>query len=120
MEERLNITIKNNLRLSGIPRVLRETLIEKLKFPNPKWIENHRMGRWNRGVPRELRFYDTLRDGELWIPRGYVRQLISLCRRYRINYRIDDQRRIPGFGFLAPRAGLEPATGWLTATCSTN
>ena len=21
---------------------------------------------------------------------------------------------------LAPRAGLEPATGWLTATCSTN
>ena len=24
------------------------------------------------------------------------------------------------FANLAPRAGLEPATGWLTATCSTN
>ncbi len=93
MEEILNITLKNNLRLSGIPHVLRETLIETLQFPNPKWIENHRMGRWNRGVPRELRFYDQVRGGGLWIPRGYIRQLIFLCRRYRINYRIDDQRR---------------------------
>lgn len=93
MEEILNITIKNNLRLSGIPHVLRETLTEKLTLTNPKWIENHRMGRWNRGVPKVLRFYDTIRGGGLWIPRGYIRQLIALCRRYRINYRIIDQRR---------------------------
>ena len=100
MEEILNITIKNNLRLTGIPQVLRETLIEKLKFPNPKWIENHRMGRWNRGVPRELRFYDKIRGDGLWIPRGYIRQLISLCRRYRVNYRINDQRRsLPSVDF---------------------
>ncbi len=100
MEEILNITIKNNLRLTGIPQVLREILIEKLKFPNPKWIENHRMGRWNRGVPRELRFYDKIRGGGLWIPRGYIRQLISLCRRYRVNYRINDQRRsLPSVDF---------------------
>lgn len=93
MDEILNITIKNNLRLTGIPQVLRETLIEKLKFPNPKWIENHRMGRWNRGIPKELRFYDNIREGGLWIPRGYIRQLISLCRHNRVNYRINDQRR---------------------------
>ena len=100
MEEILNITIKNNLRLTGIPQVLREILIEKLKFPNPKWIENHRMGRWNRGVPRELRFYDKIRRGGLWIPRGYIRQLISLCRRYHVNYRINDQRRsLPSVDF---------------------
>ncbi len=100
MEEILNITIKNNLRLTGIPQVLREILIEKLKFPNPKWIENHRMGRWNRGVPRELRFYDKIRGGGLWIPRGYIRQLISLCRRYHVNYRINDQRRsLPSVDF---------------------
>ncbi|UCH24133.1 MAG: DEAD/DEAH box helicase [Deltaproteobacteria bacterium] len=89
----LAITIKNNLRLAGIPPVLRKTLIEKLKFPNPKWIENHRMGRWNRGVPRELRFYDQISGGGLWIPRGYLRQLIFLCRRFQVNYRINDQRR---------------------------
>ena len=101
MKEILNITIKNNLRLSGIPHVLKETLIEKLQFPNPKWIENHRMGRWNRGVPRELRFYDKIRGGGLWIPRGYIRQLISLCRRNQINYRINDQRRsLPSVDFL--------------------
>jgi superfamily II DNA or RNA helicase len=100
VDEILNITIKNNLRLSGIPHVLRETLIEELKFPNPKWIENHRMGRWNRGVPRELRFYDKIRGDGLWIPRGHVRQVISLCRRYRVKYRIDDQRRnLPSVDF---------------------
>ena len=100
MDEILNITIKNNLRLTGIPQVLRETLIEKLKFPNPKWIENHRMGRWNRGVPRELRYYDKIRGGGLWIPRGYIRQLILLCRRNRVKYRINDQRRrLPSVDF---------------------
>jgi superfamily II DNA or RNA helicase len=100
MAETLNITIKNNLRLSAIPHELEETLIERLKFPNPKWIENHRMGRWNRGVPRELRFYDKIRGGGLWIPRGYIRQLLSLCKRYRINYRLNDQRHsLPSVGF---------------------
>ena len=108
MAETLNITIKNNLRLSGIPHVLHETLIEKLKFPNPKWIENHRMGRWNRGVPRELRFYDKIRGGGLWIPRGFIRQLLSLCKRYRINYRIDDQRHsLPSVDF-AFKGQLKP------------
>jgi len=51
------------------------------------------MGRWNRGIPKELRFYDNIREGGLWIPRGYIRQLISLCRHNRVNYRINDQRR---------------------------
>ncbi|MGD2269812.1 MAG: DEAD/DEAH box helicase [Desulfobacterales bacterium] len=108
MQEILKITIKNNLRLSGIPHILREALIEKLTFTNPKWIENHRMGRWNRGVPKALRFYDAVRGGGLWIPRGYIRQLIALCQRYRINYRINDQRRnLPKIDF-AFRGQLRP------------
>ncbi|UCF82343.1 MAG: DEAD/DEAH box helicase family protein, partial [Desulfobacteraceae bacterium] len=89
----LTITIKNNLRLTGIPTELRNVLMDKLEITNPKWIENARMGRWNRGTPKVLRFYDRLRDGSLWIPRGYIRQLISHCRRHRITYRINDQRR---------------------------
>jgi superfamily II DNA or RNA helicase len=88
----LKITIKNNLRLTGIPATLRDTLVTRLKFPNPKYVENARMGRWNRGVPRELKFYDRVRGG-LWIPRGFMRQLLNLCRKWRIPYVIDDQRR---------------------------
>lgn len=66
--------------------------METLTFVNPKWLENERLGRWNRGTPRELRFFDKVKDG-LWIPRGYMRQLILLCRRNQVAYQIDDQRR---------------------------
>jgi len=93
MTNPLQITIQNNLRLSNIPRELRDKLTDTLKFLNPKWIENHRLGRWNRGTPRELRFFDKIRGGELWIPRGYMRQLILLCRRYKVPYEINEKRR---------------------------
>ena len=89
----MEITICNNLRLNHVPRDFREKLMEKLKFPNPKYLENARMGRWNRGVPRELRFFDKVGSSGLWIPRGYIRQLVNLCRREGIPYQINDQRR---------------------------
>ena len=100
-DEKLNITIKNCLRLTSVPLQLRENLIERLKFPNPKYIENSRMGRWNRGVPRELRFYHKVRGGGLVIPRGYIRHLVNLCRSEAIKYDIDDRRRsLPVTNFL--------------------
>jgi superfamily II DNA or RNA helicase len=89
----LTITLKDCLRLTGLPASLRDSLVERLKFPNPKYLENARMGRWNRGVPKELRFYTRIRGGGLVIPRGYIRHLIDLCRKENVDYRIDDQRR---------------------------
>jgi superfamily II DNA or RNA helicase len=64
-----------------------------LQFPNPKYIENQRMGRWNGGVPRLLRFYDKVGEDGLWIPRGFMRQLIVACRDRNLTYHIDDRRR---------------------------
>jgi superfamily II DNA or RNA helicase len=87
------ITIANNLRLKNVPPDLRSILIEKLELLNPKWLENERMGRWNRGTPQVLRFYDKVGPDGLWIPRGFMRQLILLCRKHDIKYQIDDQRR---------------------------
>jgi len=89
----LTITIKENLQLQNVPPELMETLVEKLEFLNPKWLENERMGRWNRGTPRVLKYYDKVGRTGLWIPRGYIRHLINLCRRQGIQFRIDDQRR---------------------------
>jgi superfamily II DNA or RNA helicase len=88
----LTIGITNTLRLKGLPPELKQALMEKLEFPNPKWLENERMGRWNRGTPRLLRFYDKVGPDGLWIPRGYLRQLILLCRRMGIDHRIEDRR----------------------------
>jgi superfamily II DNA or RNA helicase len=90
----LNIILINNLRLSNVPSKLMAILTERLEFTNPKWVENARMSRWNRGTPKTLKFYDKIRGDGLWIPRGYLRQLILLCRRHQINYRIEDKRRI--------------------------
>jgi len=90
----VNIVLTNNLRLSNVPSKLMAILTERLEFTNPKWIENERMSRWNRGTPITLKFYDKIRGGGLWIPRGYMRQLILLCRRYQVNYHIEDKRRI--------------------------
>ena len=89
----LTITIKENLQLQNVPPEIMETLVEKLKFYNPKWLENDRMGRWNRGTPRVLKFYDKVGRSGLWIPRGYIRHLINLCRRQGVQFHIDDQRR---------------------------
>ena len=89
----LIITIKENLRLKNVPPQLMQMLVEKLQFLNPKWLENERMGRWNRGTPRVLKFYDKVGAAGLWIPRGYIRHLINMCRRQDVPFRIDDQRR---------------------------
>ncbi|MFY9705903.1 MAG: DEAD/DEAH box helicase [Desulfobacterales bacterium] len=91
--DKLNIFLRNNLRLAGIPPQLYDLLIQRLKFPNPKYLENARMGRWNRGVPKELRFYYRLRGGGLVIPRGFIRQLITTCRKLDITYTVEDRRR---------------------------
>jgi superfamily II DNA or RNA helicase len=89
----MKIIISNNLRLYGMPTAFRQMLMEKLRFPNPKWIENARMGRWNRGTPKELRFFDKIRGDGLWIPRGYIRHLLLLSRHNSVKYQIEDQRR---------------------------
>jgi superfamily II DNA or RNA helicase len=88
----LTITISHNLQLANVPDELKDILTEKLEFLNPKWLENERMGRWNRGISKSLRFYDKVGASGLWIPRGFMRQLVLLCRRHKVDYEIDDRR----------------------------
>ena len=89
----LTLTLANNLRLKGLPAELKQALVEKLEFPNPKWLENERMGRWNRGTPRVLKFYDQAGADGLWVPRGFLRQVLLMCRRMGLEHRLDDRRR---------------------------
>jgi superfamily II DNA or RNA helicase len=92
VDVKLKITLSKDLKLSNIPQTLKAKLIRELTIPNPKWIENARMGRWNRNVPKQLHFFHRYKD-TLWIPRGYLRQLIMLCRHSHISYHINDLRR---------------------------
>jgi len=88
----LKIELSRDLKLTDIPETIKSELIGKLTIPNPKWLENARMGRWNRNVPKLLRFFHRYKE-TLWIPRGYLRQLIMMCRRSNISYHIEDLRR---------------------------
>lgn len=104
----MKITLSHNLKLSPIPASLQQILEDNLSFTNPKWIENHRLGRWNRGTPKILKYYHRGRGNTLWIPRGYLKHLILLCRDRGIPYQLDDQRRLlPEVGFSF-NGGLKP------------
>ncbi|WP_419655416.1 DEAD/DEAH box helicase [Desulfosarcina variabilis] len=90
----------SSMKLSGVPGDLMQTLTRHFQMLNPKWLENERMGRWNRGTKKTLRFYRRFGKQGIIIPRGYARQLIRLLNREHIAYTIDDQRRqLPAVSF---------------------
>ncbi len=89
----MKITITKHLRVEDATTPLIEELMEALSLPNPKWLENERMGRWNRGTPKLLKFYFKIKNG-LIIPRGYMRQLINTAGRHDEDYEIVDERRV--------------------------
>jgi superfamily II DNA or RNA helicase len=73
--------------------------MQTLTLQNPKWVDNNRLGRWNRGVPQYLRFYTETSDG-LQLPRGCMRRLINACYHFGISFEIEDRRRqLPAVDF---------------------
>ena len=89
----LKITIRNRLSLENTPPELEAILRKQMGFTNPKWQENERLGRWNKGTPEHLSFFEKTRTGRILLPRGYVRQLMLMCRRMNISYTLEDLRR---------------------------
>ena len=88
----MKIEIGKSIKLTHITPDMRETLMNQLTMVNPKWLENERMGRWNRETPKVLRLYSKWKDS-LWIPRGYMRRLLMMCKENNVDVQIDDQRR---------------------------
>jgi superfamily II DNA or RNA helicase len=94
-------TLTNQLKLAQIPEEIRAELIQRLQLDNPVYLENQRMGRWNRGVPKILRYYRRAGANGLIVPRGLMRQLILICRRQQEPLEIEDRRRkLPDVDFV--------------------
>ncbi len=93
--EPLRIVLGRDIRMASVPPVLDRLLTDTLEIPNPKWIENNRMGRWNRETPKTLCFYTRTDSDGLRIPRGFMGRLVRACRRHDIPYAIEDRRRMP-------------------------
>lgn len=88
------ITVKNYAYLQSVPETLGNMLLEKLTLPNPKWLENERMGRWNYKTPKVLRYYRKSPNGGLRVPRGLLPWLLNTCRQMDVEYTLDDKRRL--------------------------
>jgi superfamily II DNA or RNA helicase len=123
----IKITIDRSLRLNPTPDDLMETLVQRFQMVNPKWLENERMGRWNRGTKRVLRFYRRFGKSGITLPRGYARQLILTLNRDNRRFVIDDRRRsleevdvqfqgtLKGFQMAAVTDMLKKESGTLSA-----
>ncbi|MFO8082735.1 MAG: DEAD/DEAH box helicase [Desulfobacterales bacterium] len=58
------------------------------------------MGRWNGNTPQTLKFYENNIQGDLVVPRGFIRRLIVMCRQRHIAYELEDKRRqLPPMNF---------------------
>ena len=89
----VTLTLSNYLKVKYLPESFQSELTEKLTLINPKWLENERMGRWNRGTPRILKFYRQLGKAGIRIPRGYARQLLTSLKQHSLLWEFIDQRR---------------------------
>ncbi|RJR40813.1 MAG: DEAD/DEAH box helicase [Desulfobacteraceae bacterium] len=80
------------LTLNSVPGPLAAQIRQRLTMQNPAWIDAQRMGRWTGSIPRNLRFYRE-EAGCLILPRGFTRELISICRGQNVQYELIDRRR---------------------------
>ena len=88
----MKINLTNRLVLQNVSLNLLTELKDQLSFSNPRWEENEKRGYWNGETPRVLKFYETGNDN-ISVPRGFIRHLLSLCKRHGVQYRIEDRRR---------------------------
>jgi len=89
----MKFIVSNKICVRGAPAGFISTVKDRLTFSNPKWLENNKRGYWNGKTPKQLRCYERAADG-LFIPRGFVRQLIGMAKDQGIKYHLQDDRRI--------------------------
>ncbi len=104
----MKIIITSKLTLSGVPADLEGDIKRRLRFLNPKWSDNERMGRWNGDTPKHVTAFEKTRRGDLIVPRGFVRQLLLMCRRQALSYDLVDRRRTLAGAAFAFNGTLKP------------
>lgn len=72
---------------------MRQTIRDRLTFPNPKFLENEKHGFSNWDTPQELCFLEQSGNA-LVMPRGFTRQLLGILRGAGVSHQIEDRRRV--------------------------
>ncbi|MCE5333244.1 MAG: hypothetical protein LLG06_01505 [Desulfobacteraceae bacterium] len=90
----INILLSEWIKVpvEGLPPMLDRKLHERLVFTNPDYEMRHNRGEWIGNIPAQISCMKQKGRNYL-IPRGFLEQLIDLCKKFQVPYRIVDRRR---------------------------
>jgi superfamily II DNA or RNA helicase len=79
--------------VQGLPPQLERKIHERLVFTNPDYEFRHNRGEWLGNIPAQINCMRKTARHYL-LPRGFLEQLLELCKKLNQPYRIVDQRRV--------------------------
>ncbi len=90
----LNILLADWIKIpsEGLSPLLERKLHERLVFTNPDYELRHNRGEWIGNIPPQISCLRQKGRNYL-LPRGFLDQLIELCKKFQQPYRIVDRRR---------------------------
>lgn len=90
----LNILLAEWIKVpaDGLPPMLEKKLHERLVFTNPDYEFRHNRGEWIGNMQPQISCLKKKGRNYL-IPRGFLEQLLDLCKRFQVPFRITDRRR---------------------------
>jgi len=91
----LNIVLAEWIKIpsEGLAPLLDRKIHERLVFTNPDYEARHNRGEWIGNIPPQINCIRQKGRNYL-LPRGFLDQLLELCRKFQQPYRIIDRRRI--------------------------
>ena len=89
----MRIIVDKKTTIIGVPEGFKQEIRERLTIPNPTYLDNQKMGRWNRDTPEYLYLYEDTGPGELIVPRGFVRELSHMAQNHSATFEWDDLTR---------------------------
>jgi hypothetical protein len=93
-QKSVNIQLSEWIKIpvEGLSPLLDRKLHERLVFTNPDYEARHNSGEWIGNIPPQISCLKQ-KGRTYLIPRGFLDQLLDLCKKFQQPYRIVDRRR---------------------------
>lgn len=104
----IKIKLSKQAHIYSPPKALLKRLRKDLQVFNPKWIDNQRMGRYNRDTPKYINIYEE-GPGRISVPSGYIEEIQETLTHEEIPFDIYDLRveRSAAFNFKGELRGFQ-------------
>ncbi len=94
MEKVVKIVVSERIKVPSalLPPMLKKRLTERLVFTNPEYEFRQSRGEWLGNIPPQIHCLYEQRHN-YFIPRGFLSQLLELCKQFGVKYRLVDRQR---------------------------